>query len=64
MKNLIVPALIASFTTQLLLAADEPLIMGDVELPAVASSIAFEQIKKNLGRWEGETKSVSYRCRI
>ena len=53
MKNLIVPALIASFTTQLLLAADEPLIIGDVEMPEFESSVAFEQIKKKLGRWEG-----------
>ena len=53
MKKLIVPALVVTFITQLLLAADEPLIIGHVEMPEVESSIAFEQIKKKVGRWEG-----------
>lgn len=34
-------------------AADEPVVIGDVSMPAIDSSDAFEQVKKRVGRWEG-----------
>jgi len=35
-------------------AADAPVIIGGVEMPQVETSVAFEQIKKKLGKWEGQ----------
>ena len=35
-------------------AADEPVVIGDVTMPAVQSSAAFEQVEKKLGKWEGK----------
>ena len=34
-------------------AADEPVVIGEVTMPAVESSAAFKQVKKKLGKWEG-----------
>ena len=42
------------------IAADAPVIIGGVEMPAVESSAAFDQIKKKLGKWEGQlTQSLT-----
>ena len=35
-------------------AADEPVVIGDVTMPAVQSSAAFHQVEKKLGKWEGK----------
>ncbi|MFL2838165.1 MAG: hypothetical protein ACJZ83_04785, partial [Pseudohongiellaceae bacterium] len=35
-------------------AADAPVIIGGVEMPQVETSVAFEQMKKKLGKWEGQ----------
>ena len=35
-------------------AADEPVVIGDVTMPAVQSSAAFQQVEKKLGKWEGK----------
>ena len=35
-------------------AADEPVVIGDVTMPAVESSAAFQQVEKKLGKWEGK----------
>ena len=35
-------------------AADEPVVIGEVTMPAVQSSAAFKQVKKKLGKWEGK----------
>ena len=35
-------------------AADEPVVIGDVTMPAVQSSTAFQQVEKKLGKWEGK----------
>ena len=35
-------------------AADEPLVIGEVTMPAVQSSAAFKQVQKKLGKWEGK----------
>jgi hypothetical protein len=35
-------------------AADEPVVIGDVTMPAVQNSAAFQQVEKKLGKWEGK----------
>ena len=35
-------------------AADEPVVIGEVTMPAVQSSAAFKQVQKKLGKWEGK----------
>ena len=35
-------------------AADEPVVIGDVTMPEVESSAAFQQVEKKLGKWEGK----------
>ena len=35
-------------------AADEPVVIGEVTMPAVENSAAFEQVEKKLGKWEGK----------
>ena len=35
-------------------AADDPVVIGDVTMPAVQSSAAFQQVEKKLGKWEGK----------
>ena len=34
-------------------AANEPVVIGEVTMPAVESSAAFKQVAKKLGKWEG-----------
>ncbi len=53
-------------------AADEPVVIGEVTMPAVQSSAAFQQVKKKLGKWEGKMTqgltgaviNVSYEWRL
>ena len=35
-------------------AANEPVVIGEVTMPAVENSAAFEQVEKKLGKWEGK----------
>ena len=35
-------------------ASDEPVVIGEVTMPAVQSSAAFQQVQKKLGKWEGK----------
>ena len=35
-------------------AADEPVAIGEVTMPAVENSAAFKQVEKKLGKWEGK----------
>ena len=58
--NLIALALFMVFTTKISLAADDPVVIGNVVMPDIQSSAAFEQIKKKLGKWEGQlTQSLT-----
>ena len=41
-------------TARTIFAADAPVIIGGVEMPQVETSVAFEQMKKKLGKWEGQ----------
>jgi len=45
---------IVLWTTQSTIAADGPVVIGGVEMPQVETSIAFEQMKKKIGKWEGQ----------
>ena len=35
-------------------AADEPVVIGDITMPAVQGSTTFQQVEKKLGKWEGK----------
>ena len=35
-------------------AAEEPVVIGDVVMPAVESSAAFQKVQKKVGKWEGK----------
>ena len=45
---------IVLWTTQSTIAADGPVVIGGVEMPQVETSVAFEQMKKKIGKWEGQ----------
>ena len=49
-KNLMVTILACSYSA---LNAADNVVIGEVEMPEVTSSPAFEQMKKKLGKWEG-----------
>ena len=49
MKKFSVSALICLLGSVLVQAADEPVVIGDVAMPAVESSAAFKQVEKKLG---------------
>ena len=52
--SIAVAGLAMLFNLQIAIAADAPVIIGGVEMPQVETSAAFEQIKKKLGKWEGQ----------
>ena len=54
MKKLYVSLLAGLMATLPAHAADEPVVIGEVTMPAVQSSAAFKQVKKKLGKWEGK----------
>ena len=35
-------------------ASDEPVVIGEITMPAVQGSAAFKQVQKKLGKWEGK----------
>ena len=41
---------IVLWTTQSTIAADSRVVIGGVEMPQVETSVAFEQMKKKMGR--------------
>ena len=45
---------IVLWTAQSTIAADGPVVIGGVEMPQVETSVAFEQMKKKIGKWEGQ----------
>ena len=54
MKKLYVSLMAGLMTALSAHAADEPVVIGEVTMPAVQSSAAFKQVKKQLGKWEGK----------
>ena len=41
-------------TARTIFADDAPVILGGAEIPQVETSVPFEQMKKKLGKWEGQ----------
>ena len=35
-------------------ASEEDVVIGDIEMPSVDSSMAFKQVEKKVGKWEGK----------
>ena len=35
-------------------AAEQPVVIGDVVMPAIESSAAFQKVQKKVGKWEGK----------
>ena len=54
MKKLYMSLMAGLMTALSAHAADEPVVIGEVTMPAVQSSAAFKQVKKKLGKWEGK----------
>ena len=54
MKKICVSLIAGVMFAMSVLAADEPVVIGDVTMPAVQSSAAFQQVEKKLGKWEGK----------
>ena len=52
--SLLVTVSMILLTARTIFAADAPVIIGGVEMPQVETSMAFEQMKKKLGKWEGQ----------
>ena len=53
MKKLYVGLMAGVLTAVSAQAANEPVVIGEVTMPAVESSAAFKQVEKKLGKWEG-----------
>ena len=45
--------LLTSLLFSFSLASDDAIKIGDVEMTSEKKSVAFEQVKKKLGKWEG-----------
>ena len=54
MKPILLGALSFVLSAYAVCASDESVVIGDVEMPELESSDAFKQVKKKLGRWEGQ----------
>ena len=54
MKSIVFKILVLLLSGSFAHASDESVIIGDVAMPKVESSEAFKQVRKKLGRWEGQ----------
>ena len=54
MKQLFMGLIVGVMSAVSAHAADEPVVIGDVAMPLVQSSAAFQQVEKKLGKWEGK----------
>ena len=54
MKKLYMSLMAGAMVAVSVHAADEPVVIGEVTMPAVENSVAFEQVEKKLGKWEGK----------
>ena len=54
MKKLYVSLMAGLMAALSAYAADEPVVIGEVTMPALQSSAAFKQVQKKLGKWEGK----------
>lgn len=53
MKYKLIPIASALLLSLSVVASNETITIGDVEMASDAKSAAFEQVKKKLGKWEG-----------
>ena len=54
MKKLYVSLMTGVMVAVSAYAADEPVVIGEMTMPAVESSAAFKQVEKKLGKWGGK----------
>ena len=54
MKVMIVAGLSMLVGAVCVQASEENVVIGDIEMPAIDSSMAFEQVEKKVGKWEGK----------
>ena len=54
MKVIIVAGLSMLLGAVCVQASEENVVIGDIEMPAVDSSMAFKQVEKKVGKWEGK----------
>ena len=54
MKVMIVAGLYMLLGAVCVQASEENVVIGDIEMPAIDSSMAFKQVEKKVGKWEGK----------
>jgi hypothetical protein len=54
MKVMIVAGLSMLLGAVCVQASEENVVIGDIEMPAIDSSMAFKQVEKKVGKWEGK----------
>jgi hypothetical protein len=54
MKVMIVAGLSMLLGAVCVQASEENVVIGDIEMPAIDSSMAFKQVEKKIGKWEGK----------
>ena len=72
MRVVLIAALASLLVVFSLNAAEEPVVIGDVVMPAAESSAAFQMVQKKVGKWEGKMTqgatgkiiNVSYEWRV
>jgi len=72
MKVLLIAALASVIGVGSVYAEEEPVVIGDVVMPTVESSAAFQKVEKKVGKWEGKMTQgatgkvidVSYEWRV
>ena len=72
MKVFLISALLSLIGVVSVSAAEEPVVIGDVVMPAVESSAAFQKVQNKVGKWKGKMTQgatgkvidVSYEWRV
>ena len=54
MKVMIVAGLSMLWGAVCVQASEDNVVIGDIEMPAIDSSMAFKQVEKKVGKWEGK----------
>ena len=54
MKVMIVAGLSMLLGAVCVQASEENVVIGDIEMPTIDSSMAFKQVEKKVGKWEGK----------
>ena len=72
MKVFLITVLVSVLGAGSIHAAEEPVVIGDVVMPSVESSAAFQKVEEKVGKWEGKMTQgatgkvidVSYEWRV